>query len=241
MATFKRDQITLNYETYGSGFPVLLFAPGGMRSAMSFWQGSPWNPIETLQNDFQVVAMDQRNAGSSTAPVSADDGWETYTQDHVALLDHLGIEQCHVLGGCIGGPYCFGVIKAIPDRICSAVLQQSIGVENNQALFFEMFDQWADAIKSSHPEASTEDWESFRSNMFEQEFVYNVDREFVRNIETPLFVLMGSDAYHPESISREIAAIARNATLIESWQNPEKDGTVEKVLGFLRENTPDQK
>ena len=65
------------YETTGSGFPVLLFAPGGMRSAMSFWETAEWNPVTALSDQFTVVAMDQRNAGASTAPITAADGWPT--------------------------------------------------------------------------------------------------------------------------------------------------------------------
>lgn len=238
MPTFTRDNIKIYYEVHGDGFPILLFAPGGMRSAIQFWESSPWNPIETLKQDFQVIAMDQRNAGLSEAPVGAEDGWHTYTDDHVALLDHLGVTRCHALGGCIGGPYSLGLIEAIPERVCAAVLQQPIGAENNQDLFFEMFDVWADAIKSAHPETTDSMWNAFRSNMFEHEFLYNVDRDFVRQLQTPLLVLMGSDAYHPESISREIALIAPNAILKEQWQNPSQDNTVAEVLAFLKEHTP---
>ena len=70
MSTFAYDGVSLHYEVYGDGFPVILFAPGGMRSAMTFWAQSPWNPITALSPQFRVIAMDQRNAGESTAPVS---------------------------------------------------------------------------------------------------------------------------------------------------------------------------
>ena len=235
---FERDDIRINYEVHGKGFPILLFAPGGMRSAASFWRSSEWDPIETLAKDFTVIAMDQRNAGESTAPVSGSDGWSTYTADHIALVDHLGVDKLHLMGGCIGGPYCFGFIEQAPDRVCAAVIQQSIGVDNNQDLFFAMFDQWADPLKSSHPEASDEDWNQFRSNMFEQDFLYNVDRDFIRNCQTPLWVLMGSDPYHPEVVSREIADLAPAATLVENWKNPEEDNTVERVIDFLNSHLP---
>jgi hypothetical protein len=32
------------YEVYGSGHPLLLFAPGGLRSQLEFWRYSPSNP-----------------------------------------------------------------------------------------------------------------------------------------------------------------------------------------------------
>ena len=238
MALFERDDITLYYEDHGAGFPVLLFAPGGMRSAATFWEGSPFNPIVELSTRFRVIAMDQRNAGRSRAPVSADDGWHTYTADHIALLDHLGIERTHVLGGCIGGPYCLGMIQAAPDRVASAVLQQSIGFEDNRQLFYDMFQGWADDIAPDHPEADEAAWRSFRSNMYDGDFDFNVGRDFVASCETPMLVLMGSDPYHPESTSREIAALAPNATLVERWKSPAEDGTVATVIAFLEAHTP---
>jgi len=238
MPFFERESVKLHYEQHGEGFPVLLFAPGGMRSAIPFWDRSPFNPITELSRNFRVVAMDQRNAGQSTAPVSAGDGWHTYTADHVALLDHLGIEQTHVMGGCIGGPYCLGLMQAEPDRVSAAVLQQSIGFDGNRELFYEMFQGWADEIKDAHPEADDAVWRSFRSNMYDGDFDFNVGREFVKSCDVPMLVLMGDDAYHPQSTSRAIAQLAAHATLVEQWKSPEQDGTVEKVVEFLQAHTP---
>ena len=239
MAVFRVDNTVLHYEIHGSGFPVLLFAPGGMRSAASFWENAEWNPVTALSPHFRVIAMDQRNAGSSTAAVSGDDDWSTYTDDHLALLDHLEIDKAHLLGGCIGGPYCMGVIERAPERVAAAVLQQPIGNDgNNRELFFGMFDQWADALRPAMPAVSEEAWTSFRANMFDKPFLYNVSREFVAACQTPLLVLMGADAFHPESTSREIAALAPNARLVERWKNPQTDGTVDTVVAFLKEHTP---
>ena len=143
------------------------------------------------------------------------------------------------MGGCIGGPYCFGVIERAPERAASAVLQQSIGSDGaNRELFFGIFNGWADEMKAAAPSVSDEAWASFRANMFDRDFVYNVSREFVAACETPLLVLMGSDPFHPEVISREIADLAPNARLVERWKDPETDGTVATVLEFLRAHTP---
>ena len=237
MAYFNRGDVSIYYEVHGEGFPVLLIAPGGMRSAIGFWDDGPFNPVETLPEHFQVIAMDQRNAGRSKAPVSASDGWHTYTEDQIALLDHLDVEQAHLMGACIGGPYVFGVIQAAPDRVAAAVVQQSIGYDGNREIFHAMFQGWADAIEEAHPEADEEAWRSFRSNMYDGDFDFNVGREFVKTCETPLLVLMGDDAYHPQAISRAIAASAPNAQLIEQWKSPE-DGAAERVAKFLQMHTP---
>ncbi len=240
MPSFIQDKVEIHYIERGAGFPVLLFAPGGMRSASGYWKNSPWNPVTELSDGFRVIAMDQRNAGNSKAPVSADDGWHSYAADHAALLDHLEIERCHVVGGCIGGPYCMGLIQLAPERVASAVLQQPIGYsgENRQA-FYEMFDAWRQEISDLHPSMSDDDWNAFRSNMYDGDFLFNVDRDFVRNCATPLLVLMGNDLYHPELTSREVAELAPNAELIESWKEPELvKETVARVRTFLQANTP---
>jgi pimeloyl-ACP methyl ester carboxylesterase len=239
MPLFTRDDIQLYYEEHGSGFPLLLIAPGGMRSAMSFWKNTPWNPIEQLSPTYRVIAMDQRNAGQSVAPIRATDSWHVYTQDQLALLDHLGVNRFHVAGMCIGGPYIMGLIEAAPQRVASAVVFQTIGLDNNRQAFFEMFDGWANELKPKRPEVSAETWESFKKTMYSGEFLFNVSRDFVAKCQTPMLVLLGNDLYHPEKSSRELAALAPNATLIEKWKEPEHHAAAKKaVADFLAQHTP---
>lgn len=240
MSVFERDEVTIHYKETGEGFPVLLLAPGGMRSAIPYWENAPWNPIEQLSADYRVIAMDQRNAGASTAPISARDGWHTYTADQLALMDHLGIDRFHVTGMCIGGPYCMGLIEAAPERVASAVLLQPIGLFENRQAFYQMFDSWAEELRvSGHRDVADEDFASFRSNMYDGDFLFNVDRRFVETCRTPLLVLAGDDLYHPASTSREIAELAPNATLIESWKEPaDVLAAQERVAEFLARHTP---
>jgi pimeloyl-ACP methyl ester carboxylesterase len=240
MPTFKRDDVSIYYEEYGTGYPILLFAPGGMRSSIEFWAHSPFDPTRDLAANFRVIAMDQRNAGKSSGPISADDGWETYTGDHIALLDHLGIKQCHVMGGCIGGSYSLGIIKAAPNRISAAILQNPIGLSpRNRDLFFKMFDTWADALKSQHPTLDDTVQRQFRDRMYGGDFVFNVSRDFVRSCKTPMLILCGNDDYHPMETSKEIAALAPNAELVENWKTPDViAATVKRVREFLIARTP---
>lgn len=239
MPTFKNGAVELYYEEHGEGFPLLLIAPGGMRSAVSFWERTPWNPAADLSDRFRVIAMDQRNAGRSTAPVSADDGWHVYTRDQLALLDHLGVEGFHVAGMCIGGPFCMGLAAAVPQRVRSAVLFQPIGLLDNRQAFYDMFDGWANELKPQRPEVPESAWEQFKHNMYDGDFLFNVDREFLATCRTPLLVLCGNDLYHPRQTSQEIAALAPNAQLVEQWK--EGDDQVRAralVREFLVGHTP---
>lgn len=109
----KRDDAEIYFEEYGSGFPVLLFSPGGMWSTIEKWSGEldgkprpvhDWTKV--LAENFHVIAMDQRNAGQSIGSIEMDHGWDTYTRDQLAIMDQLGFDKFHTLGACIGGTYC---------------------------------------------------------------------------------------------------------------------------------------
>jgi len=240
MPTFKRDDVSIYYEEYGTGYPLLLFAPGGMRSSIEFWAKSPFDPTKELANNFRVIAMDQRNAGNSSGPISAGDGWDTYTGDQIALFDHLGIKQCHLMGGCIGSSYCLALIKAAPQRVSAAVLQNPIGLsQRNREMFFAMFDGWAQSIKKQHPKIDDAGLRQFRDRMYGTDFVFNVSRDFVRSCKTPMLILCGSDDYHPTETSKEIATLAPNAELVENWKTPDLIvATVKRVREFLIAHTP---
>ena len=241
MPTFDRKGFSLYYEEYGEGFPVLLLAPGGMRSSIEHWHRvAPFDPTRELAAHFKLIAIDQRNAGQSVAAIRAHDGWHTYAADHLALLDHLGVKQCHLIGGCIGGAFALKLIEMEPDRVRAAVLQQPIGRSpDNGEVFYKLFDDWAAEQKSKQPDVPESAFSAFRERMYGGDFVFSVDRDAVRGLSTPLLVLMGNDVYHPSATSREIVELASNARLIEHWKSPELIAqTVTRVREFLVAHTP---
>jgi pimeloyl-ACP methyl ester carboxylesterase len=232
MPDFKRGQVSIYYEEHGRGFPVLLLAPGGMRSSIPFWERAPWNPLRELAQSFRLIAIDQRNAGRSLAPIGAEDGWHVYTEDQLALLDHLGVERCHLLGGCIGSSFALGLLQAQNARFRAAVLQNPIGLYANRDAFYALFDDWAAALRARDGLADPEAFTGFRERMYGGDFVFNVSRTFARSCATPLLILCGSDPYHPTPISQELKELAPNAELVESWKERIPD-TVERVRAFL--------
>ncbi len=118
---------SIYYEEFGQGYPVLLFAPGGMDSRIDMWYQAPWNPIEAFAPHFRVIAMDQRNAHRSYAPIQVTD-WGDLAADQAALLDALGIERAHIMGGCIGSSFCLRFMHDNPGRATAAILQNPIGL-----------------------------------------------------------------------------------------------------------------
>ena len=92
MSFYERGPVRIHYEEAGSGFPLLLIAGGGLNSTISRLSRGPFDPIEEFKGEYRCIAADLRNAttGQSTGPVEVDRPWESYADDQLGLMDHLG-------------------------------------------------------------------------------------------------------------------------------------------------------
>lgn len=240
MPFFERYGASIYYEDLGSGYPVLLFAPGSFQSSIPWWhrEDPATDPTVYLADDFRLIAMDARNAGQSRALITPQDGWHNFTDDHIALLDHLGIERAHVLGACIGVSFALRLIQVQPWRVSAAVLQQPIGSLKEKPSPSGGFNNWRQSLKD-HPEATEEVLDAYARNLYAQGFVYNVSRDFVRQVETPLLVLPGNDQAHPYEIAEEIAQLAPNVEFIADWKEGQaRDAAISRVREFLSTHPP---
>jgi pimeloyl-ACP methyl ester carboxylesterase len=235
----------IHYELYGppDGIPVLLLAPGGLRSHIGLWrhthEGLPraWpDPTVELAREFRAIAVDQRNAGRSSAAVGADDGWHSYAADHLGVLDHLGVDRFHVMGACIGSSFALKLAEVAPNRVVSAVLQAPIGwTAQNAALTDASFATWERAVRERAPDVPVENLRSLQRNLFgSRDFVFSVTRDFVRRLDTPLLVLAGDDLQHPAAIAEEIVQLAPSAELVRAWKGPaHRAAYIDGIAGFL--------
>jgi pimeloyl-ACP methyl ester carboxylesterase len=240
MPFLERYGASIYYEEFGSGYPVMLFAPGSFQAAIDWWhkEDPAFDPTVFLANDFRLIAMDQRNAGQSRALITPQDGWHNFTEDHVALLDYLDIERAHVLGACIGVSHALRLSQVQPWRVSAAVLQQPIGTLKEKPSPSGGFNGWRESLKD-HPEASEAVLDAYAGNLYAQNFVYNVSRDFVRQCQTPLLVLPGNDQAHPYEIADEIAHLAPNVEFIADWKEPAvRPSAMSRVVEFLRSHTP---
>jgi pimeloyl-ACP methyl ester carboxylesterase len=242
MPTIERDGASIYYEDAGRGFPILTFAPAGLQSVIDVWRrpAAPINPLVEFAKDYRVIAMDQRNAGGrSRAPITAQDGWPTYAADHLAVLDHLEIDRCHLYGQCIGGSFIMSLLKAQPQRIASAVLAQPIGrVAPALPSRPARFEEWAKTL-TDHPEATPEVLDAFYRNLYGPGFVYSVDREFVKTCGTPCMVLAGNDEAHPYPISEELSKLLPDCEFVPEWKTGAAlEAARPRIAQFLARHTP---
>jgi pimeloyl-ACP methyl ester carboxylesterase len=221
MPTIKHNGATIYYEEYGKGFPILTFAPAGVKSTIEVWRQpmSPINPMTEWASKYRVIVMDQRNAGGkSWAPITAKDGWHSFAADHLAILDHLKIQRCHLYGQCIGGSFIMALLKAQPQRFAGVILAQPIGrvgpLKPGRA---PRFDEWAKGL-TDHPELTEAVLDAYYQNLYATGFLYSVDRDFVRNCTHPCLVMAGNDDAHPYPISEETAQLWPNAGFIKEWK-----------------------
>lgn len=181
--------------------------------------------------------MDQRNAGQSSGPVCAQHGWLSYLEDQRTVLDELGIDKFIAAGMCIGGSYVMQLLHRLPDRAIGGVLFQTIGLDQNRAAFYQMYDGWAAALAPTRADVSPADWAGLRSNMYDSEqFLFCIGENDLLGIQAPVLVLQGNDLYHPASASRRVAAGVPHGRLIEAWKTgPDVEIAQHQTLEFLRQ------
>lgn len=130
MPTALIDGITTRYEVFGSGPPLLMYAPGGFDATVEKWSTlgvyARIKPLDHLSKQYTCIAFDRRECGQSGGRVERIT-WSHYVAQGKGLLDHLNIKRAHLMGGCMGcSPVvAFGV--AYPEAVLSMVLYWPVG------------------------------------------------------------------------------------------------------------------
>ncbi len=245
---YQRGNVRIRYEETGSGFPLLLISGGGLNGSTiaGIRAGNPFNTLEAFRGEFRCIYADLRNsAGQSTGPLEIDRPWDSYTDDHLGLMDHLGIDRFMVLGFCIAGPFIWNLIKRAPNRVAAAVPAQPVGFrpELPDAMYESQIKGWAAPLVARRPEITTQMADQFLNRMFRTnpDFVFTVTRDFVKACQTPVLVLPDDTAGHSLTVAIESAMLAPKGQLsMYPWKDtPEKIPlAVRHVRSFLLSHRP---
>ena len=127
-----------------------------------------------------------------------------------------------------------------PTRVASAVLQNPIGVHPEHTDYFaESHAEWIVEKRAERPELNEAKMVAFGKNMWDPEFVFCVDRDFVRNCPVPTILLPGTDIPHPAATSTELEALLPGVEVIREWRGPDHmDAQRDRVVAFLKRHTP---
>ena len=244
---YQRGNVKIAYQEVGTGFPLLVIPGGGLNSRMAGLPTSPFNPIAEFSNEFRVIYADLRNAtqGQSTGPLEIDRPWDSYTDDHIGLMDHLGINRFMVLGFCIGGPFIWNLLERAPDRVVAAVPAQPVGFrpEMPTVLYDGSKNGWGAELVKQRPEITADMVERFLTRMYRTnaDFVFTVSRDFVRNCRTPVLIMPDDVPAHPLAVAMECAMLAPRAEVsMYPWKEPKEriPVAVRQVRSFLKAHRP---
>lgn len=246
---YERGPVRIYYEEAGSGFPLLLLPGGGLNSTIAFFTGnSPFNAIDEFKGQYRCITADLRNApsGQSTGPVEVDRPWESHADDHLGLMDHLGIDTFMVMGFCIGGPFIGSLLKRAPNRVAAAVLAQPVGwrPEMRDPKYPGTFwKTWGPALTAKRPEITSQTTDQFVTRMFETDadFLFTVSRDFMRSCQNPILVLPDDVPAHPLAVAMDCAMLAPKAEVsIFPWKQPREriPLAVRQIRSFLKAHRP---
>ncbi len=241
---YEKGEVRIHFEEAGAGFPLLLIAGGGLNSTIAnLKNNSPFNPIDEFKAEYRCIAADLRNAnaGQSSGPLEIDRPWDAHADDHLGLMDHLGIDKFMVLGFCIGGPLIWNLLKRAPDRVVAGVLAQPSGSRPEARDYFYEGNMkgWGPELTKRRPDVSMETVDKFLTKMYrtDPDFVFTVTRDFVRNCQTPVLILPDNIPPHPYEVAMESAMLAPNAELsMFPWKEPKEriPLAVRQIRSFLR-------
>ena len=246
MPFFETGAVRIHYEEHGSGYPLLLISGGGLNSSIAGLARGPFDPISELKGEYRCIAADLRNSndGQSSGPLEIDRPWDAYTDDHLGVMDHLGIDQFMAMGFCIGGPFLWNLLKRAPDRVVAAVLAQPSGwrPEMPTLSYDANMQGWGPELVKRRPDITMEMVDKFLTRMYRNvDFVYTVTRDFVRNCRTPVLILPDDIPAHPYAVAMEAAMLAPKAEVsMFPWKEPKEriPLAVRQIRSFLRAHQP---
>ncbi len=249
----KVNDLTVYYETFGTGEPLVLLHGGTATRRM--WEKF----VPTFAKHFKVIAPDSRGHGKTDNP-SGKFGFRLMADDTAGLIRALGLERPSICGYSDGGQICIEIGMRYPDVASKLVIMGAhnrlqdadiaslgdMGIEAPGVVDVQKFERAAPEIVSRVQEFSSghgpEYWKTFVreiSKMWLTRLNYTV--EDYRKITIPTLVLVGDrdedvsleDALEMyRSIPKAELAVAPGSDHYFPWSKTELFTRI--VIDFLR-------
>ena len=255
MERAKLDGLELEYETRGSGEPVLLIHGALIAEALAPLMSEP-----ALTDRYQLIRFHRRGVGGSThspGPVTVAD----QAADAAGLLAHLGIDRAHIAGHSYGGAIALQLAVDEPATVQSLALLEPglLGVPSGEA-FFAQLGPCLEAYGAGNREEATNDFLSIVAGLdrdaaraaVEATVPGGIDQA-VKDADTFFAIelgALGEWAFGPEDaakISQPILSVIGSETepvfadgrpLLHSWFSQVEDFTLEGAGHLLQIQRP---
>jgi pimeloyl-ACP methyl ester carboxylesterase len=149
VAAVKNAGVKIHFEVEGSGPP--LFLHHGFAGSIDGWR--QFGYIDALKGTYRVIAIDARGHGKSDKPHDpAAYTMKLRTDDVVAVLDAVGVDQVHYWGYSMGGRTGFALLQRYPERVASFI--NGASAPTSPKRFEEQrIRRWAEALRTGDVQA----------------------------------------------------------------------------------------
>jgi pimeloyl-ACP methyl ester carboxylesterase len=110
MPKVKVNDITINYETQGSGEPLVLIPYLAADNACYAFQ------VADYAKHFTCISLDPRGAGETDKPAGTY-STELFADDVAGFMAAIGVERAHVSGVSLGGATALWLASKYPERV----------------------------------------------------------------------------------------------------------------------------
>jgi pimeloyl-ACP methyl ester carboxylesterase/predicted glycosyltransferase len=119
-----RDGVKVAYEVFGMDGPTLVLLPCWIIVHARSWKAQ----IADLAQDYRLVVVEGRGNGASDRPVEASDySYVAFVEDALAVMDHLAVGACTLLGFSKGAVQAAMIAQRRPEQIQGIVLIGPVG------------------------------------------------------------------------------------------------------------------
>ncbi|MBE7172522.1 MAG: alpha/beta hydrolase [Williamsia sp.] len=202
--------IKMYYEQYGSGQPLLLLHANGM-SIQSFS-----NQIPYFSKEYKVIAVDSRAQGKS---MDAGDSlnYEMMADDFNALLDHLHLDSCYVIGWSDGAINALLLAMRHPEKVKKMAITGANLWPDTTAIDPFIFHWLAKEVDSLSKSTSTPENKNRYKLMYMMTKEPNISLQQLKSVKCPALVIGGD---HDALLPRHTLQIAESIPQSYLWILP---------------------
>ena len=210
--------ISVYYETYGDGSPVLVLHGG------SAFIETMHNQITALADDHFVVAPDSRAHGRTGDADGVPLSYAQMADDMIALMDHMGLEKADIVGWSDGGNIGIDMAIRYPTRVGKLVTYGSnfhtdglVPDEEGAGINSSPDDPSWEVVRSFYESVAPDPghWPVFHGKLMT---MWDTQPTFTKGdlgtISSPVLVMAGEFDSIKETHTREMAASIPNGSLV---------------------------